>query len=136
MKGGGRGYIIYIRARNMCAQTEAGKSTGRTLKVAIDTGMGVFTNFRVIHGEALTRKGVAPIVKIEIDRKYCRLTGGGGGVGVDALGACRAEHHSSATVAGSGGGVGDPVGADQQVGEAVAIDVTETSDRRRRSGHV
>ena len=25
MKGGGRGYIIYIRARNMCAQTEAGK---------------------------------------------------------------------------------------------------------------
>ena len=35
MKGGGRGYIIYIRARNMCAQTEAGKSTGRTLKLRI-----------------------------------------------------------------------------------------------------
>ena len=29
MKGGGRGYIIYIRARNMCAQTEAGKRENR-----------------------------------------------------------------------------------------------------------
>ena len=29
MKGGGRGYIIYIRERNMCAQTEAGKRENR-----------------------------------------------------------------------------------------------------------
>ena len=29
MKGGGREYIIYIRARNMCAQTEAGKRENR-----------------------------------------------------------------------------------------------------------
>lgn len=33
MKGGGRGYIIYIRARNMCAQTEAGKRENRNMRV-------------------------------------------------------------------------------------------------------
>nr|WP_254126769.1 hypothetical protein [Aquihabitans sp. G128] len=56
------------------------------------------------------------------------LARGGGRVGVDAIGAGRAEHDGGAAVAGAGGGVGDAIGADEQVGLAVAVDVAGCRD--------